>query len=396
MQIVLRSALASLSFALLQSQNAYIVDDDGGAGVSFTSLQAAVDGVPDGSVLLLREGAYAAVLIDGRTLTVAAEPGQSVSVSGGFEVRNLGPTQRVAVRGLHLGGVPPLYVDGNQGLVWIEECTLETDLFPSHGCLVTASTDVLFDSCLIQGEHGFDGMYAVNSSVYVYDTACRGGNGTSGFGTAGPGGNGGIFEDCFLYASDSSFVGMDGGSECDFSCENYDGGDGLVLGGMSGSHAFLNNTTAVRGLAGHGADAAPGQNGQDYVVHPLSSKSHKTETARSLSLNAPTRTDEMVNITVEGKPFEFVFFLFGRAPQAPVYVASLFDMLLQTNVVGTTFAGATDGTGQLLYSSFPTLNPAATGTTRYIQALFYDPAAPVGQRLNLGPATALVVVDDTL
>jgi hypothetical protein len=76
----------------------FVVDAAGGVGVHYTSIVAAVAGVPDGSTLVVHAATYAPFDIVGKGLTILAEPG--TSVSGGVLVLGTAANQPVVVRGV--------------------------------------------------------------------------------------------------------------------------------------------------------------------------------------------------------------------------------------------------------------------------------------------------------
>jgi len=113
------------------AQQVFVVDLDGGAGVDFTSLQLAVDAAADGDFLLVRESAsdYTAVAIDGRSLTILAEPqvaGQTPTLPNVL-VRNLAASDVVTLRGFaietpSLALQPSLWIREGAGAVFVEDC----------------------------------------------------------------------------------------------------------------------------------------------------------------------------------------------------------------------------------------------------------------------------------
>ena len=68
----------SLLLALLPQTSLWIVDDNGGPGTDFTTLQAAVDAAADGDVILVHAGEYLSATIDGKGLSLIGALGASV------------------------------------------------------------------------------------------------------------------------------------------------------------------------------------------------------------------------------------------------------------------------------------------------------------------------------
>ena len=72
--MVLPAALAAAAVA-----QTFIVDVNSGPGTNFTSIAAAVAAVPDGAVLEVRPGTYAAFTIQNKSLTVFGQAGVQVA-----------------------------------------------------------------------------------------------------------------------------------------------------------------------------------------------------------------------------------------------------------------------------------------------------------------------------
>lgn len=207
--------LSSFVFAsqlLAQGGPIFVVDAASGPGTHYTDVQAAVLAVPDGSVLLVRPGTYAPVTIDGKGVTVLADP--SFTIGGSLRIRNTQSPQRVLVRGFVIGGfgsnievvnaAGAVTVDaagqqlvnhgwGQSGItvtgsphVDIRNCTVVGAAF-APGCAV-ANSSVVFENCTLYGANGFfmskasggSGMPALSttaSSVQLVHSSAFGGNG---------------------------------------------------------------------------------------------------------------------------------------------------------------------------------------------------------------------------
>lgn len=143
------TVLATLSPVTAQT---FVVDINNGPGTNFVSLSAAIATVPDGATLIVRAGDYADFDIDGKGLTLLAEPGVAVLNLG--QIRNTSPAQAVVLSGVgmtasSLGG---WQITNCQGYVHIEAVldqrpTINPSLL--HSFTVTDSAQVLFRACVL-------------------------------------------------------------------------------------------------------------------------------------------------------------------------------------------------------------------------------------------------------
>jgi hypothetical protein len=102
MCLITRSLLvAAASLGSLSAQRGiFVVDASNGPGTHYTDIQAAVIAVPDGSTLLVRDGAYGAVTIDGKGLTILCAANVTVShpTQRALTISGTQPGQVVTVR----------------------------------------------------------------------------------------------------------------------------------------------------------------------------------------------------------------------------------------------------------------------------------------------------------
>ena len=123
--------LGCLLAAHAAAQASFVVDASGGAGSQFLDIQAAVQAVPSGSVLLVRPGSYSPVVIDGKGLVVLCDPGAVIAppafyADGPFlSILDTQPGQVVAVSGLGFGPIGAQFhdgilVSGAEGLVVVD------------------------------------------------------------------------------------------------------------------------------------------------------------------------------------------------------------------------------------------------------------------------------------
>jgi hypothetical protein len=196
----------------------FVVDAFNGPGASFTSLQTAVLSVPDGSTLLVRNGSYAPVLVDGKGLAILGDSGVIITnptASPFLEIRNTQANQPVVVRGLKGGlgssssfsmlitnAAGPVTLDGvavaatyaGQVLTVTGSTQVDVRNWTMGGLFSTPvlidNSVVVFERCNLFGSYaggvpkggGFAGMpalIATNSQVQLIHSIVRGGNGVS-------------------------------------------------------------------------------------------------------------------------------------------------------------------------------------------------------------------------
>nr|MCU0865993.1 hypothetical protein [Planctomycetota bacterium] len=234
--------LVLLLTASAAAQASFVVDASGGPGSQFTDIQAAVQAVPSGSVLVVRAGSYSPVLINGKGLTILCDVGAAIAsltpfATGPFlTVRNTPSGQVVAVSGLGFGPVGAQFHDGilvenAMGLVVLDGqgATVQPAAFgigatlritnssqvvirdhelrggrqasgfgppsPQSGCVVVGSS-VVFESCRLRGSDslgasdqlrvGKAALAATNSRIELVATSVTGGNGLWTTGLSGP------------------------------------------------------------------------------------------------------------------------------------------------------------------------------------------------------------------
>ncbi len=191
----------------------WTVDDTAATLPDFTDLQTAVDTVADGDILLVKDGAYPVTGIDGlvidaKPLTIQAEAGAVVSVGdpasdvgAGMSIRGLAASQTVQLRGLSIAGAGEgLILTANDGLVWIEDCSILCSRFredaggnwhgSGSGVVASTSSDVVLIRSELFGTGGdcggpfdFDrpvagaGLSVNGSNVHAFGCRFNGGPG---------------------------------------------------------------------------------------------------------------------------------------------------------------------------------------------------------------------------
>ncbi|MFY9342819.1 MAG: hypothetical protein WAT39_10040 [Planctomycetota bacterium] len=114
--------------ALLRAQGTYIVST--AATGAFTEITTAVAAVPNGSVLIVRPGTYARVVVDAKHVAILCDPDVFAAGNPFLEISNIAASQRVVVRGLRASGSGGLSVNGAAGRVAIDG----TNTIVNNGC----------------------------------------------------------------------------------------------------------------------------------------------------------------------------------------------------------------------------------------------------------------------
>jgi hypothetical protein len=196
-------ALVLTSFGAIP--HTWIVDDDGGPGVDFTDLPAAMAAAADGDVIVVRAGAYSSFAVSGKSLLILGDGVLTTLVSGG--VTSLGGPG--AGKTLHLEGMLFFAPSGPAGL---------------H--LIGAGKVTLTDVEAAATGDGADGIYVVGVEAHFARVVASAGA------SAVAGGSG---------------LRVEGGGTAAADGSAFVGGDGISVGGATG--------VAGPGVHACGADA---------------------------------------------------------------------------------------------------------------------------------------------
>ena len=101
------ASLASLAVGTavalsLQAPITWVVDDDGGPGVDYTSLQTAIDAASEGDLILVKPGSYGDFDLD-KMLTILGEPGSRVDVGVVHDIAERATLCQLEFKGLGIG-----------------------------------------------------------------------------------------------------------------------------------------------------------------------------------------------------------------------------------------------------------------------------------------------------
>ncbi len=373
-------ALSLVSSAAAQGQ-VWVVDDDLASSPDFTDLQAAVDAVADGDVLLVKAGLYGTgLVIDDQELTIQAEG--AVRVDGARAVvRNLASGKRVQLRGIEFDMT--LEIRGSRGTVWVEDCRVRRPNFSSglHGIVVDDCDSVILigtdalgqswgDDCLHDSAEGGHGLWMSRSSVHAYGCNFDGGDGGAYFDNfcpccrAGQPGSGVYMAAApqFLLLSDCTAVGGDGGPG-DLGCSSG-------AAGLRASGSVYLQASALEGGRGAGscADGLPSA-GPVTVI--------SGEVLR-LTAPSPVREGNTVQFGVQGPPNVPVWLVMSTASDGTFFPSLEGSILIRRPAVLYRFLGTTDATGALSHTEVvPSFRPATESILTFWQLAAITPSAGI-------------------
>ena len=405
----MRHVLALFVLAVPPMAQVHVVDPAGGAGVDFTGLEEAVAGVPPGSLLLARPGAYGMqfLTID-RSLTIVGDG--DVSFSGQIRVAGLGAGEHVTLANLTVNPTnvsENLTIEDCDGSVWVENCTFtgfEINQFSgAQAAIVRRSDSVVLVECTFigGGPFGFppvggSGVFLQDATVHAFGCDVEGGVGaTNPSGDGAMGGAGVTLSDAFLFAAESTFRGGTGGATgvgffgCITPGTGGTGGFGLRLVGST-SDARLLNVALLGGDGGParipGPGCNPGASGEPFEVVG-GSITQVLGAAHGFDAPNPVREGDVIDLDFVGAPGELAWYLFSDQ-ETTLFLPALLGTLTLDFPLLVVPVPNLDGSGLLSIAvPGPALPPLTDGADFYLQSLFFD-----GLTFTLGEPSVLSVV----
>ncbi|MFT7669112.1 MAG: hypothetical protein ACI8X5_001812 [Planctomycetota bacterium] len=261
----LLNSLTLLSFTALFTGVTYadtiIVDDDGGSGVDFTNVQAAIDSASHDDVIIIRQGSYSGFVLDLGLTLLGSEADHSSVITGDVLITGIPNPKKAVLTGLRMQRVA---LNLNNGHVILDSLIIEPQFTTTAALSVNDSVDVRMYQTTVTipnttSPPAGNGVQVVNSRFEAIDSNITGSAGFSsscsnaGDGAAGLWASGGSI----LSAFQTECAGGRGGDTSDF-CEwqdpyGGDGGDGMYIrGGSSVVVAGPDTNNIAGGDAGYG------------------------------------------------------------------------------------------------------------------------------------------------
>lgn len=420
------TAVAWLASPALAFQSVHVVS--GGSG---SALQDAIDAAASGDTVLVHGGSFSAASIQGKSLTLIAEPALGTQV-GIVAIGALAANQRCVVAGLDVvpsATSPAITVIGCSGSVRLEGlCAVAAANSSSDGLVVAASTDVACVASQLSAGSQIPspgpnptpsfapgrGVVCQSSQLALYDCTVSGGDGQSDhfintfFATSGAGVGGSALEcdaSSTVLASRSSFSGGEGGLGRALACVHLpcglaptpgaNGGAGVLA--AAGANVTVLDCVAQGGAGGsggsggqccpqttwpNGANGTPGAAEQGAVTHLAGA-------GTTLVAPSAVRVGNPVALSVLGTPGDTIFLAVSsqtRFAFDPFYSG----VFLFGPAARRSSFGLVPGSG-VLNVSIPvgTLPSGAQSAVRYLQVLARDPSG----QLRLGSPAILTVLD---
>jgi hypothetical protein len=420
--VSIRARVASLLALALavpaaRAQGAVLVVD--GVNGPFLTVQAAIAAAADGDTILVHAGYYEAPQVVGRSLTIAAEEGASVSfyvpkfTTTYNVVRDLAPDDIVVLRGITFDGLRLL---DNAGTVWVEDCDMP---FGAPGLLVESSANVVLVRDTISGQSGFidpgayfsqgssDGARFTDSRVAMYDCTAMGGNGSNFTQTVLGPGFPHIGEDAIEVhggelrlsgCSATGGAGGAGGTDSVYGCfEGQTGGHGVNL--VDGAPALVVRDSVLAGGPGGAAITPPpptcsfGSSGPGAPGSPVLTQSGSVTDvdgpARHVQVSGPVSEQEQLQLTVAGAPGDAVLLLVATQPRLTLKSPGIGALLVATPQLVVAL-GVLGVPAELdVPVTLPELGPGVAGIRLIVQGAFKPGAGgPV-----LGSGSVLLALD---
>lgn len=375
--------------------------DSTGANGALVSLQAAVDAAADGDLILVKDGSYGSILVDSKSIRIAADSNQDAVNILSIKISNIAAGQTVEVHGLKQSGLlfgVLVWIENCAGAVLIQNCDFSLGAAPLllsnnvyvSGCSAVTVVNTTVDSRTDEPlPFPAFAINCINSNLYLYNCDLFAGLGAAGVafestfgggrimpGAEGPaairlaGGN--------LVASGCLISGGRGGSAgihplTDFCTDAGDGGPAIqLLPGMVPPSATLVGCETLVGEGGFsGGLCAEGLPGAEIVKGQSGSFSEPPLFARSLSQTPVVRSGETMTLEYAGEAFDLVWLMHSVQPAAPLYSSLISGAVYPGIPFNIRFQGLLNGEGQKVLA-LPLSDSGFEFLPLYSQVLFFN------------------------
>ena len=175
----MRYLLTCLVLSAALPAQTYVVDAANGPGTNFTDIGTAAGAVPNGSLLLVRQGNYASFAISAKSLTILGEPGVSMLPGAtSVTISSLGVGQRVAIRQLSStvsGGLTTVICQNCAGEVLLDQ--VRSSPFSELRLVASQCAQVVLTHCILLSNPSAASLTA--SDVTLIDCAVTSGHNAS-------------------------------------------------------------------------------------------------------------------------------------------------------------------------------------------------------------------------
>lgn len=364
----------ALSSATANADTWY-VDDDGGPGVHFTSIQAAILAAADGDVIRVAPGNYGPILINpGKSLSILGSPGAKTSAPSPNGIFQLPAGKTLLLSQLEING---LNLVNNQGTIVLHDV-----LLPSAFSL--ASINLCADVRLYDVDSTSIGLSVGNSSRLELVECDLNGKDVQAPGWPQPPGEPGLF----VYFGSRAHVyrsrlrGGDGGDDWEFGIFGGSGGSGIrvsdgtvLLAGdanssvQSGAYGWpVGDTLAALALVSGSHVRVSGFQPDSTSLDATSTQESPVPADPTLTLIDPAGAGSVWEVAVRAQAGSLPWLLIGREPIQPLPTTSSAEVQLVVPT-RTIALPATDGSGLATFAfALPMHLPQQGGLLFFAQA----------------------------
>lgn len=370
-----------------------VVDDDGGQGVDYKEIQAAVVAAESGDTVLIRSGVYRGFVVVAKSIVVTADRDADVLVRDPVRTQWQGPDDSVVLRGLTIetddwGGGLSLA----SGHVWVEDTIAPGANTSTNG----PNGRTTFHRCAFHGATATSEFFAGGSGLstdwgahaYAFDCEIVGGDGAvvddEEIGPYPTQGGPALFVvpyplwhgQAITYLSGCTLVGGNGADGMLFDGGCYDGQRGGDAHYSDGGTAYQADVTKIPGAGGAGIGSCSA--GADGLKNNLAGSTlvDLPGTSRSLRAEGVARAGEIVDFTYDGVAGDVVFLLLSQS-QDPRFVPPDEHFAGGAILPGanrSTLLHVGTAASDVLAFSFVAPSPPGDAVTYFTQAIAISPA----------------------